>query len=520
MQETLYNGIVLPHDFPPRNIDLFSPDPLPVPYLTAPPQVIDISVGRQLFVDGFLIERMTGLYPYCHHAVKYEGNPIFTPQTPAECNATLPCACPKSGGVWFDRYTGKLRMWYEAGWLNRMALAESTDGLHWTRPELDVEPGTNLLLPGAVADSSAVFIDYDTKDPAARYKLFLRSPGGEMPAIVSASPDGIHWNEIRTTSPLEDRSTVFYNPFRKKWVYSIRRCIGDTPSWRKHRIGRVRYYRECDNLLAGAEWTPEEEVPWLRADCLDASAPDPAQLYNFDAVGYESILLGLFQIHNGPTNKICDKGGFPKRTELIPAYSRDGFHFSRPDRTPLIAASGEVAEWDRGYVQSVGGVCLIRGDELWFYYIGFEGDEGRNQPSGKLGGMHDHASTGIAKLRRDGFVSLDGTGEVLTRPLRVSPGRNRFFLNAKAPHGAVRVELTNADGTPLPGFSAEDCTPFTGNSTAVRIRWNGSDPTDLPPVFRIRFRLRNAQLYSFWLSDTDRGDSHGPDAAGNIPIIP
>lgn len=517
MSETLYNGITLPAVWPPRDIDLLSSDPLPVPYLQNKPDVIDISVGRQLFVDNFLTAQVSGLYPFYHKAVKYEGNPVFVPSTPAECHATLPCACPKSGGVWFDRYTGNLRMWYEAGWLNRMAIAESADGLRWSRPSLDIEPGTNLLLPGAVADSSTVFIDYDTPDPTARYKLFLRPPGGEMPAIAAVSPDGYHWDRICATSPLEDRSTVFYNPFRKKWVYSIRKCLSDTPSWRKHRIGRVRLYRECGDYLKGAVWTPEEAVPWLRADRFDPAVPDPAQLYNFDAVGYESIMLGMFQIHNGPTNRICDRGGFPKRTELIPAYSRDGFHWSRPDRTPFIPASGEVAEWDRGYVQSVGGICLIRKDELWFYYIGFEGDEGRNQPSGKLGGMHDNASTGIAKLRRDGFVSMDGTGTLLTEPLTVERCRDLFFLNAKAPHGSVRVELTDRTGTPLSGFTAQDCIPFTGNATAARIRWQEHDSASLPSVFRIRFFLRNAQLYSFWLSDSESGNSHGPDAAGTIP---
>lgn len=54
---TLYNGISLPDEWPPRDIDTGSRDPLPVPYLQAPPAVIPIDVGRQLFVDDFLIRR-------------------------------------------------------------------------------------------------------------------------------------------------------------------------------------------------------------------------------------------------------------------------------------------------------------------------------------------------------------------------------------------------------------------------------------------------------------------------------
>ncbi|MBI4580727.1 MAG: hypothetical protein HY718_13555, partial [Planctomycetes bacterium] len=54
----LYNGIRLPAPWPPK-YDQLPPDPMPVPYLSAPPSVIPIDVGRQLFVDNFLIEQTT-----------------------------------------------------------------------------------------------------------------------------------------------------------------------------------------------------------------------------------------------------------------------------------------------------------------------------------------------------------------------------------------------------------------------------------------------------------------------------
>ncbi|MCC7087092.1 MAG: hypothetical protein IT427_18990, partial [Pirellulales bacterium] len=55
--ERLYNGIVLPEEWPPRNIDPRDVEPMRVPYLESPPAVIPIDVGRQLFVDDFLIEK-------------------------------------------------------------------------------------------------------------------------------------------------------------------------------------------------------------------------------------------------------------------------------------------------------------------------------------------------------------------------------------------------------------------------------------------------------------------------------
>ena len=35
---------------------------------------------------------------------------------------------------------------------------------------------------------------------------------------LSVSPDGIHWREAARSGPSGDRSTFFYNPFRKVWV--------------------------------------------------------------------------------------------------------------------------------------------------------------------------------------------------------------------------------------------------------------------------------------------------------------
>jgi len=56
---------------------------MPVPYLEKPPKVIPIDVGRQLFVDDFLIENTT-LNRTLHAAQKVEGNPVFKPQTKHE----------------------------------------------------------------------------------------------------------------------------------------------------------------------------------------------------------------------------------------------------------------------------------------------------------------------------------------------------------------------------------------------------------------------------------------------------
>ena len=73
--EELYNGIRLPDVWPPRDMDDMSLSELPVPYLENRPDVALIDVGRQLFVDDFLIEE-NWLEKRFHQAVLDE---IYSP---------------------------------------------------------------------------------------------------------------------------------------------------------------------------------------------------------------------------------------------------------------------------------------------------------------------------------------------------------------------------------------------------------------------------------------------------------
>ena len=101
MGERLYNGIVLPALWPPCQAHQPAYDPMPVPYLDHPPAVVPIDVGRQLFVDDFLIAETT-LARVFHQARKHAGNPVFEPETAFETQGVLPAATPKGGGVWWD----------------------------------------------------------------------------------------------------------------------------------------------------------------------------------------------------------------------------------------------------------------------------------------------------------------------------------------------------------------------------------------------------------------------------------
>ena len=167
--ETLYNGIQLPPEWPPRaTAPTF--EPMSVPYLTAPPAVIPIDVGRQLFVDDFLIEETT-LRRTFHQAEYHPACPILRPDRHWEKAVGNPTAMVFSDGVRYDPEEKLFKMWYMGGYNTSTCYATSRDGITWEKPSLDVRPGTNIVEPGR-RDSCTAWLDLQEPDPKRRYKLF------------------------------------------------------------------------------------------------------------------------------------------------------------------------------------------------------------------------------------------------------------------------------------------------------------------------------------------------------------
>jgi len=152
-EEILYNGIRLPAEWPPRSMELTREIETP-PYLVNPPEVIPIDVGRQLFVDDFLIQKtdLERVYPAAEY---HPETPVLVPDKPWEKEGKFPTAMVFSDGVWYDPEEKLFKMWYMGGYVRYTCYATSKDGLEWIKPELDIRKGTNIVDTGA-RDSSTV----------------------------------------------------------------------------------------------------------------------------------------------------------------------------------------------------------------------------------------------------------------------------------------------------------------------------------------------------------------------------
>jgi hypothetical protein len=136
----------------------------------------------------------------------------------------------------------------------------------------------------------------------------------------------------------------------------------------------------------------------------------------------------------------------------------------------------------------------VVGDEIWFYYAG-----AANRHWASYHGDTIKCGIGLARLRLDGFVSVNAANEgtMTTKPF-VFIG-DALEVNANAAGGAITVEALDTDGKVIEGFSKNDCQPITSDSIRHILKWKGSEDCQLIQArpIRLRFYLKKAKLYSF-----------------------
>lgn len=458
---------------------------------------IDIGTDRILLVDERFLAKAEGVRLKLHPPRK-TGERILVSESPWE-NATL---------NWFSvlRDGNKFRMWYECydveGWPTAddtsFCYAESDDGIHWSRPKLGLfsyhgSKENNILFrqigegkSRSRVHGSSVFLD-PSAPPEARYKCVsqgLFQGIGERPYYVAgmSSPDGLTWR--RNPEPI---CSVFadsqYSGF---WDAELHRYVlfGRVSSPRGRAVGRSvsKRFDHFDPLSLVLQ--------------SDGGHPDQSDLYNPACIPYPGsarlylIFPSLFQ-HR------------PDTLDIRLSVSRDGEHWTWPDRESPFIPLGKLGDFDSGSLYMANG-CLEVGDELWFYYSGSP----LKHEETSLEKLADPANRRVysrAISQRDRLVSvstIDVKGVLETPVLRVTG--NRLIVNGTTQSGgSIRVGVLDALGNPLPGHSVQDCQPLIGDKRDWEIRWNDSESSKTwseQPI-RLRLELQNAEVFGFQFQD-------------------
>ena len=432
---------------------------------------------HQLFVDDELIAQVDGLQRVVNQPVKHHDNPVLTYEHPWEGNCVITW-----GSVIYDGQEEVFKVWYEAykkfpkhGDGTILCYATSRDGITWQKPELGIydylgSTANNIVfwLKGKGIDAPTV-LAVPNPTPDVKYRMYFHQKGG---IYTATSSDGLHWNlNERVLIEAGDRNSAHYDPERGKFIV-ITRIPG--------RGMRTCGLWESDD---GESFTHVGEIV-----APDKHDPAETQLYGMIYFNYAGLRLGFLEMFYVPT-RLLD-------TQLV--YSRDGLGWHRACDRMTFLSRGPAGAWDYAWVTPSQNPPIRVGDRLYIFYQGRQTLHWAVEPYGHIG------SIGLAFLRPDGFVSLDAQCEegcVTTMPLLLDG--EALHINAAARPGYVTAEIADANGDAVEGFSREDCVPMSmEDSLDHAVMWrNGKSVGALRgrPV-RLRFYMRGAKLYSFWMS--------------------
>ena len=491
-----------------------------LPVCGGAPTPIRIQPGvAQLFVDDGAIERASGLRRTLHQPAKDNGG--NTPLIAARAGTTLLAY----GSIVRDTRLNRHVMFVQEWPSRQMYRLTSADGLAW-------QPNTNAELEKVTLDlpfsplppdaHGRPGIDlfscyYDTNDIARPYKgwVWAANVGNEWEGIWYVdSADGLRWQKGRqvfsgfagdgdpSCRAITQDGRTLYGPgdvtlFAHDPVEN--RFLGLFKFYAPHDIvpgygSRSRAYAFLDGLDRPFDIRKLERIQLMPAMAARNGDSPADEYYASTAWRYESLWLGGLKIFHGRDSYPWSAAGCAFLKLVV---SRDGLDWRKVPFTndtgvaevfiPNGAEGGNGGANDGGYISEFSQGPLRVGDELIYYYSA--SSSGKNAPAERR--LH---GGGIfrARLRRDGFVSVDGG--VITTPL-IQVNAQELMLNAIGP---VSVQVLDQSGKALASAGVG------GDSVRHLVRFGARPLRQVAPrgPFRLRFEVRPpGQLYSFTVTN-------------------
>ena len=481
---------------------------------------VELFPGKYLFVDEHRIETLNAAKRVLNQPQK-QPQPVMQAERPWEQKGIY------LGKVLYDRDRQRFRLWYTAQTdtvlgtrvlvrdnppknvhESHICYAESTDGVHWERPALDIVeceryPGNNICLP-SLRPPGRTFLsdlvdDPFADDPQQRFKMIYLDQADEGAVGSGLAPDqklrlhahsadGLHWHRY----PLEEHHVarlfgvlayldeVPSGPIDPDARYILYGQRGS--SWKTRQIGR----RDSSDFI---NWSDNWPV-------LESRLSDTPGLEFYHMQGpiinqtYAGLYLGMLGAYYADLRRKFDPARNDGLTESHLAFSRDSVRWERWD-APFIPR-GEAGAFDWGGVYCE--YPAIGDDQLYFMYTG---ESTRH-------GIPGLPNFGLATLRLDGFVSVETVGfmegTLVTRPHHWNAAEVR--VNVQSLTGGLKVQLQDETGRAFAGFGADDCDPIVDDALDAPVRWRGSGDVRslIGKMVALQFSfLPEDKLYSYTL---------------------
>lgn len=441
--------------------------------------LVDLGSRRELFVDDYLLDGLSGTAARrLQHPVRREI--AFRQDQPWEG--------PTSAYFTVLAVDGKALIYYRGSgnegtaYHETTCVVESTDGIHFTRPELGLfewqgSKANNIVWMSAGTHNFTPFVDGNPACPPDQRFRALASMGKQAQLVPLVSPDGYHWRKLQeepviTKGAFDSQNLAFWDPVRSEYVEF-------------HRGFR-------DGVRDIMTSTSKDFVTWTEPEWLDYGDAPHEHLYTNAITPYfraPHMYLGFPNRFVESRKKVPEHPG-PGVNDALLMSSRDGLHFSRWEEG-FIRPTLDWENWTDRNNYVAYGLYPLNEREIALYST----DHYR----------HPGACLVVNTLRTDGFVALEADfkgGEALTRPLTFT-GQHLEINYATSAAGSVQVALCQENGEAYEGFALKDCELLYGNELAHVMAWKGG--TDVSALagkpVRLRFRLKDAQLFSLRFGD-------------------
>ncbi len=466
---------------------------------------VEVGSRRELFVDDALVERLGGKAErrLCHPEPREVA--LVTDQ-PWEGNAVNYVTVFRDGPLYRMYYRGAHEVYgkdsYVPAHREVYCYAESVDGVRWRRPDLGLFEfnGTrenNIVWDGPGAHNFTPFRDANpAAKPEARYKAlgFGDGPSGRgLYAFKSA--DAVHWSllaekPVITQGAFDSQNLAFWDGVRQEY--------------REYH----RDFREGRDIRTA---TSKDFLTWTSPEYLEYRPSRVSELYTNGVLPYfraPHLLLGF------PTRYV-DRGWTESAKALPrPAYrtlrgaksGREGTALT--DGMLMASRDGRRFQvWPESFLRPG-----LRTRDGWFYGDTYQGwglvetrsglEDGPDELSIYVTERTMQDRPGVLRrhtLRTDGFVAVGAPlagGELVTKALRFKG--KRLTLNcATSAAGAIRVEVQDEAGKPAAGLGLAECAEVYGDALERTVVWKGDVGRLSGQVVRLRFELKDADLYAF-----------------------
>ena len=469
-----------------------------LPLLVAAGEVVDLGSRRELFVDRFLIDSMRGVQLRLHEP-RDEGK-VLSFDEPWEGIHCGYSTVIRDGDRFRLYYRGMPADVVDGTAGEVTCVAESDDGLRWTKPNLGLfemrgTKSNNVVLAGDPPFSHNFSPFLDSRPgcpPEQRYKALAGISKSGLVAFVSA--DGLRWHKLRETAVIPEKA-----PFKFSWMFDSQ----NVAFWSEAESKYLCYFRVWEGVRRIARTESSDFVNWsdpvLMSQMTDGQPSPTEDLYTNQTDPYfraphlyvavaARFIPGRQAISDEDAKALKVAKGFEKDvSDAVLMTTRGGSVYDRTFLSSFIRPGIGARNWVSRNNYPALGIVQTSPTEMSLYV-----NQDYAQPTAHLKRY---------SLRLDGFASVQAPyagGELLTKPLKFTGDRLELNFSTSAA-GSIRVEIQDAAGQPISDFAVGDCVEIVGNEIGRVIRWKGG--ADLSgqagKTVRLRFVMKDADLFSF-----------------------